>query len=146
MISIGLLLATGLTNMFLIPARNVIDEGANYGMLVGIKFLLAMPIFFIVSTLNGRSQNAARFREKSRLWLNIAVILCVLLVCLAGYIRFIDRQPKAENPVSLGRSVLLVRTPSIAGPPPEPLSGETLNADRITGYGEGVINGQEAPG
>ncbi len=97
MISILLLLATGLTNMMLVPMHNDLPEGSNYGMLVGIKFLLALPVFYIVSLINGRSANAEKFRQKSRLWLNVAVVLCVAIVLLAGYLRFIPRTPKSAD-------------------------------------------------
>jgi len=98
MISIFLLLATGITNMVLIPLQyDFPDEGPSYGMLVGIKFLLALPVFYIVSLLNGRSDNAAKFRQKSRLWLNIAVALCVAIVCLGGYLRYLPRTEKSDD-------------------------------------------------
>ena len=97
MISIALLLVTGIINIVLVPKNNILPEDANYGMLVGIKFMLALPVFYIVSLINGRSENAARFRQKSGLWLNIAVALCVVIVCLAGYLRFIPRQPKSDD-------------------------------------------------
>ena len=97
MISITVLLATGITNMILVPKYNEFPEGANYGMLVGIKFMLALPVFYLVSVLNGRSATAAKFRQKSKLWLNLAVALCVATVMLAGYLRFIPRTPKSDE-------------------------------------------------
>ncbi|MCA9267075.1 MAG: hypothetical protein KDA41_01325, partial [Planctomycetales bacterium] len=94
MLSIALLLATGITNMVLIPKQNDFAEGPSYSMLAGIKFLLAMPVFFIVSTLLGRSANAEKFRQKSALWLNVALVLCLAIVLLGGYLRFVKRTPK----------------------------------------------------
>jgi uncharacterized membrane protein len=100
MISLALLLVTGITNMALIPMYNEFDEGGpSYGMLAGIKFMLALPVFYIVSLLNGRSDNAAKFRQKSRLWLNIALALCVAIVMLGGFLRFIPRQPKSDESI-----------------------------------------------
>lgn len=119
MISIALLLATGLANMFLIPMQNEFPEGANYGMLVGIKFMLALPVFFIVSTLNGRSKNAERFRQKTRLWLNVALVLSVIIVCLGGYLRFVPRTPQADSASS--EAAASFRPPAKAA-----LSGPTL--------------------
>lgn len=97
MIAIAVLLVTGIANMILIPAQNSFPEDAKYGMWVGIKLMLALPIFFIVSMINGRSANAAKWREKSRLWLNIAIVLSVIIVCIAGYVRFIKRDPKVKS-------------------------------------------------
>ena len=97
MISAALLLATGITNMVLIPKTIDPELKSNYSMWLGIKFLLAMIVFFIVSALNGRSNMAVKFREKSGLWLNIAVFLSVAIVLLAGYLRFVPRAPKSDE-------------------------------------------------
>ena len=97
MISIALLLVTGITNMVLTPKTIEPDLKSNYSMMAGIKFMLALPVFYIVSLINGRSDNAAKFRQKSRLWLNIAVALCVVIVMLAGYLRFMPRAANASE-------------------------------------------------
>ena len=97
MISVALLLVTGLVNMIMTPKYNDFDteQGKKlYSMLVGIKFVLALPVFFLISTLNGRSANADRFREKQGLWLNLAAALCILIICIAGFVRFIPRSAK----------------------------------------------------
>jgi uncharacterized membrane protein len=90
------LIVTGLANMILVPKNfDFAEEGRKaYNILLGVKFLLALPIFFIVDMLNGRSAAAERFRQKSRLWLNIAVFLAVVVIVIGGYVRFIPRTPK----------------------------------------------------
>ena len=100
-----LLLVTGLTNMILVPMNfDFAEEGRKaYNILVGVKFLLALPIFFIVDMLNGRSATAERFRQKSRMWLNVAVFLSIVVIVIGGYVRFIPRTLKdgvAVTPVA----------------------------------------------
>lgn len=97
MASVGLLLLTGVTNMVLVPMLNTFtteDYKKAYNILAGIKFLLALPVFFLVSTLNGRSANAEKFRLNTRRWLNLSLALSVAIILLGGYLRFIPRVPK----------------------------------------------------
>jgi hypothetical protein len=75
----------------------VAGERGAYSMLVGVKFLLALPIFFIVDMMNGRSAVAERFRAKSRRWLNLAVFLSIVIIVIGGYVRFIERTGKIET-------------------------------------------------
>ncbi len=95
-LSMLLLIVTGLVNMILVPKFNTfaIEGGrGEYSMLVGIKFLLALPIFFIVDMLNGRSATAEKFRLKARVWLNIALFLSIVVIVIGGFARFIPRLP-----------------------------------------------------
>jgi uncharacterized membrane protein len=101
-LAILLLLVTGLTNMILVPKNyDFAEEGRKaFNILIGIKFLLALPIFFIVDMLNGRSATAQRFRQKSRMWLNLAVFLSIVVIVIGGYVRFIPRTPKGSEAIT----------------------------------------------
>src|SRR3954470_13866005 len=61
MLATLLILVSGLTNLML-TGRSVYEPvfgmAKGYQMLVGIKFLLALPIFFIAAILTGRSSLA----------------------------------------------------------------------------------------
>jgi hypothetical protein len=95
-----LLIVTGLVNMILVPKFfefPVEGERGAYSMLVGLKFLLALPVFFIVDMMNGRSAMAEKFRAKSRVWLNVAVFLSIVIIVIGGYVRFIERTGKVET-------------------------------------------------
>jgi uncharacterized membrane protein len=95
-LSMVLLIVTGLVNMILVPKFNTFfpaDGRSEYSMLVGIKFLLALPIFFIVDMLNGRSATAEKFRLKARMWLNVALFLSMVVIVIGGFARFIPRLP-----------------------------------------------------
>ena len=60
-----------------------------YQMLFGIKFLLALVIFFVASVLTGRAAALVRFRQNAKLWLSVNVALAVIVVCISGVMRFI---------------------------------------------------------
>ena len=104
MASSALLLVTGLTNMVL--AGRLYDYGddqANkmYQMLAGIKFLLALPVFFLAARLAGRSESAAKMRQKGDMWLNVTLIVALIVVMLGGYLRTLPRTAQVEAAVSV---------------------------------------------
>ena len=98
MLTSGLLLISGLINAVLAIQRYKFD-GSLYHILVTVKLLLALAIFWIASTLAGRTAAAERLRQRSRFWLDVSVAIAVVLVCVAGVMKMIDRTPKpADEP------------------------------------------------
>ena len=95
MASSGFLLLSGIVNIVRL-ARDV--EPMPYHAIVTVKLLLALVIFFIASTLVGRSANAEKFREKAVFWLNVNLVLAVIVVCIGGYLRTLPRKPKPAEP------------------------------------------------
>ena len=93
MLASGVLLISGLINAVSIIKRNDFD-GGTYHMLVAVKLLLALMIFWISARLVGRSSGAEKFRQRLRFWLNVNVALAVLLVCVAGVMKLSTRTPK----------------------------------------------------
>jgi hypothetical protein len=93
MLASGVLLISGLINAVSTIVRNDFD-GGTYHMLVAVKLLLALTIFWISARLVGRSSGAERFRQRLRFWLNVNVALAVLLVCIAGVMKLSTRTPK----------------------------------------------------
>lgn len=89
-----LLLASGFYNFF----SNVrsYDLPPLYHMLFGMKFLLALAVFFISSALAGKTSLAEKMREKMPLWLNLNTAAVLILVVLASLMRMIDHVPKAQ--------------------------------------------------
>jgi len=73
-----------------------------YQILFGIKFVLALAVFFIASALTGRSEAFARFRENARFWITLNLLLGVLIVCLSGQMRMMHIGPNLETPVIAG--------------------------------------------
>ncbi len=93
MIASALVLLSGIWNFVNIIKANAF-EGNMYHALIGVKLLLALMILWIAARLSGRSQGAERFREKQGLWLTINVVLSIVLVCIAGAMKFTPRTPK----------------------------------------------------
>lgn len=82
MAGITLLLVTGFYNYLTresLPPR--------YHMLMGIKILLALGVFFLGSALTGRSAGLAAIRQNARTWLVVLIGLASLVVAIAGYLK-----------------------------------------------------------
>ena len=88
---------SGLWNFVRIIKANAF-EGNLYNGLIGVKLLLALLIMWIAARLAGRSSGAERFREKQVFWLTINVVLSIILVCVAGVMKFTPRAPKTADP------------------------------------------------
>jgi uncharacterized membrane protein len=92
MICIALLLITGLYN-FIVIARGLSADERTVGIktfyhsFFGIKFLLALGIFFIASALIGRSPAFEKIRSKAPFWAGLNVALAILVVCISGFLR-----------------------------------------------------------
>lgn len=97
MAAIGVLLLTGLAN-FLLANRSVEFKGTPYHMLFGIKFLIAMVIFFIASLLTGRSGLSEKIRKNARLWLGFNLLLVLIVVGLSGTLRVTREKAKPKEP------------------------------------------------
>src|SRR5262249_29989098 len=98
MLASALLLLSGITNLGL-ASRYEIDRifGMSYHMVVGIKFLLELPIFFIAALLNGRTGTAKRMQENAEFWLNLNLTLALVMVLMGGYLKFVQRKPKVAG-------------------------------------------------
>jgi uncharacterized membrane protein len=98
MLASGLILISGVTNLALAGRYSfepVLGMEKGYHMVVGIKFLLALPIFFIAATLSGRSNLARRFQSNTEMWMNVNLALALVMVLIGGYLRYLPRQLKA---------------------------------------------------
>ena len=92
--AIGTLLVTGLVN-FVITIK-LYDVPKWYHMVWGMKFLIALVIFFVSSVMAGRSPLADKFRENVRTWLNLNIFLAVVVVCLSGVLKTADKTRKVD--------------------------------------------------
>ena len=94
--AITLLLVSGLTNYILLM-RRVKDapelwggdwmRQTGYHTLFGIKFLLALIIFYLVSGLVGRGAGTQWIRDSRKQWLSVTVGLGVAAVLVSGWMR-----------------------------------------------------------
>ena len=86
MIGIVLFLASGFYN-YLVVSLPEHRGDTLYNALMGIKILLAFGIFFLASTLTGRAAAFKRIRQNAKLWLGITILLGILVVVIAGYLK-----------------------------------------------------------
>jgi uncharacterized membrane protein len=100
MLASALLLISGITNLALAGRYTfepVLGMPKGYHMVVGIKFLLALPIFFIAALMTGRSTLAKRVQASAELWMNVNLTLALIMVLIGGYLKFVRREPKPES-------------------------------------------------
>lgn len=94
-VATALLLLSGLVTFGIYVSQYVLPKW--YHMVWGIKFLIALVIFFLLSGLAGKSVLADKLRQRSKLWLNVTILLAVIVVCLSGILRTANKVPKAAG-------------------------------------------------
>jgi len=101
MLASALLLVSGFTNLALAGRYNFEPilgmEKGGYHMIVGLKFLLAVPIFIIAAFMTGRTNTAKRVQANAELWMNVNLALALLMVLIGGYLKFVKREPKDQK-------------------------------------------------
>ena len=100
MLSAALLLISGIANLGLAARyeyKPLFGMQGGYHMIVGIKFLLALPIFLFASFLAGRSATARKFQANAMFWMNLNLALALTMVLIGGFLKFVYRVPKANR-------------------------------------------------
>jgi uncharacterized membrane protein len=92
MASIGLLLISGLYN-FIVYSVPKAKGVPLYHALFGIKFLLAMGVFFISSALVGRSPAFEPMRARAGTWMALNAALVIAVILLSGILRNLGGAP-----------------------------------------------------
>ncbi|MCP4191050.1 MAG: hypothetical protein GY768_10525 [Planctomycetaceae bacterium] len=90
MLTSGLLLVTGMVNAIRILLKDEFT-GDMYPLLLMVKIMGALAIFWISAVLSGQSTMAIKFREKTVFWLNVNVLLAILIIGVAGGMKMIPR-------------------------------------------------------
>ena len=104
-ISILLLLVTGLYNA--VAKIMAYELPSLYHTLVVVKLAIGLVIFFLASLLSGRSAKAQKLRENEIKWLNILCVLMLVLVIVAGYMKYLATDcPKKERVESSASTIL----------------------------------------
>jgi len=86
MICIALLLLSGIYNLVrALKTRE--DLPGLYHALFGVKFLLALGVFFIASALVGRAKAFDGMRKKLPLWLGVVFVLGLVVILISGVLR-----------------------------------------------------------
>lgn len=87
-LAIGILIFTGFYNYLMVamPEHNAAGD-KKYHMFMGIKILLAFVVFFFASVLPGRAPAFEKMRQNSRFWTTLTLILAVVVIAIASYLR-----------------------------------------------------------
>jgi uncharacterized membrane protein len=109
MVAILFLLVSGLVNYILtvkaFKALGAVNPDDNlpplFHALWGIKFLLALVVFFFASVLSGRSEGTKRFRENAGKWLTVNLVLATIIVCISGVLRSTHTGPNVKPPANV---------------------------------------------
>ena len=117
MLSILLLLLSGLYN----AAQKAMNYELSmlYNVMLLLKIVVGLAVFYLLSVLSGRSDRAKRFRERELYWLNITCVLMIALVCIAGWMKTSD-QPKKDK-----SSASMITWSKLGGPFPHPEAWST---------------------
>ena len=92
-----MLLVSGIANLGIYGARYQFPTFPLYNAVAGLKFLLALPIFFFAALLTGRSNLAKRIQTKAKFWLTVNLALALIMVLLGGGLRFVQREVKGAK-------------------------------------------------
>lgn len=98
-LGIALFLVSGLYNYS--QAIPLHKGDGPYHMMLGIKMLLALVVFFFASALVGRSQKLAGIRANRKRWLTVVVAIAALIVAISGYakVRGVPERPPMTEEV-----------------------------------------------
>lgn len=96
MIATTFLLLSGFFNLYTILVSSE-DLPPAYHMLFGVKFLLAMFVFFVASGTAGASPLAVNMRANLDKWLNLALLATLLIFIIAAAMRTFDKVPRTAD-------------------------------------------------
>lgn len=98
-LGIALFLISGLYNYS--QAIPLHKGDGPYHMMLGIKMLLALVVFFFASALVGRSQKLAGIRANRKRWLTVVVAIAAVIVAISGYakVRGVPDRPPVMDEV-----------------------------------------------
>jgi hypothetical protein len=65
-------------------------------MVLGIKILAAIVVFFLAALLAGRTNAAEAIRQKWRLWINVCLLLALVTVVVGSVLRSYPHNRKLE--------------------------------------------------
>ena len=109
-IAITLLLVSGLAN-FLLFNSTVQSQGwgdgewmkqTSYHAIFGVKFLLALVVFYFASGLVGRDSGTEWMRSDRARWLGLTLGLAVAIIILSGRLRNLHTGPNRSFGAELG--------------------------------------------
>lgn len=94
---IGLFILSGAYNFALMIPKHTGDK--LYHPLLGIKMLLALVVFFLASALVGNKAGTQKFRDDSKKWTSIMLLLAAVIVGISGFVKVRPYSPAAAASV-----------------------------------------------
>lgn len=92
--SLFFLLVTGLYNAATVSIEYKL--GVEYLALLGIKIVLALFAFFMVSVLSGKSSMADKVRQSELKWNTMTCVLLAIVICIASFLKVQPHVPKEQ--------------------------------------------------
>jgi|MDTC01.1.fsa_nt_gb uncharacterized membrane protein len=140
-IGITLLLISGLTNFILfnntVKAQGWSDgqwmKQTSYHTIFGVKFLLALGVFYLASGLFGRGSGTAWIRGDRMRWLGVTLGLAVAVIMLSSWLRNLHMGPNQLSIPDLGVSLSA-----------EPETNDTSEPDRYQNSEAGTAFRQDS--
>jgi hypothetical protein len=74
----------------------------SYHAIFGVKFLLALVVFYFASGLVGRGSGTAWIRSDRARWLGVTLGLAVAIIILSGWLRNLHTGPNQSSGQELG--------------------------------------------
>ena len=74
----------------------------NYHAIFGVKFLLALVVFYFTSGLVGRGSGTAWIRSDRARWLGVTLGLAVAVIMLSGWLRNLHTGPNLSSGSEFG--------------------------------------------
>lgn len=93
MLTTTLLILSGFYNLYYITSAHEKLPSA-YHMLFGIKFLLALFVFFVAAGTGGRSPMAVKMQQDLQKWLNLGIAAALLVFVLGATMRTFPKEPR----------------------------------------------------
>jgi putative copper export protein len=90
-IAIAFILLSGLYNAVVMFPQHT--DQPLYHAIFGIKFLLALALFFFAIALTGKSAAFTAIRNKAPQWMMVNIVLAGIIVLLSNILRYIPVQP-----------------------------------------------------
>ena len=91
-ICLTLLLASGLYN-YLVVTRHLHPNQPNYHALFGVKFVVAVVVFFLAIALTSTQRWSAALRARPRLSYSALAVLAILIVLISGFLKNLKAVP-----------------------------------------------------
>ncbi|MEZ6063822.1 MAG: hypothetical protein R3C19_26025 [Planctomycetaceae bacterium] len=85
-VGILLFLTSGFYNYLAVTGPQHKGDG-TYHMLLGIKILLALVVFFFASALVGRSAGTQKIRDDARKWMGVVLLIAAVIVGISGFVK-----------------------------------------------------------